>query len=69
MIIIVSLLFLSVSSGAFQSWEKQRAKKGERRVIEMEGGDLKVLLPSIRNPTIAFRPILENRYTYTIISL
>lgn len=67
MIIIVSLLFLSVSSGAFQSWEKQRAKKGERRVIEMEGGDLKVLLPSIRNPTIAFRPILENRDRKSVV--
>lgn len=29
----------------------------------MEGGDLKVLLPSARNSTVAFRSILENRYT------
>ena len=69
MIIITSLLFLVVSSGAFQSRWKQWAKKGERRVIEKEGGDLKFLLPSTRNPTIAFRPILENRYTYAIIRL
>lgn len=62
MIILTSLLFLSQLRNLPASGQ-ERAKKGERRVIEMEGGDLKVLLPSVRNSTVAFRPILENRYT------
>lgn len=62
MIILTSLLFLSQLRNLPVSGQ-ERAKKGERRVIEMEGGDLKVLLPSARNSTVAFRPILENRYT------